>query len=161
MERQIATAVFSENSKTAFLQSERKFLGSRHRIFILHPNDIVLFQNSDTQAFFGVGRLGSFGDDKVYREHCLIDTLEIYSGGDMKYNKYDIKLDAFVIFPVEFSFVDLAELLDIDTGVRTNITKTSQLTFIRVFYKNDRDEQKIIKKIKLWLKSIVPQLLNQ
>ena len=160
MEQQISQTIFTNVTKDEFLASDRKLLGYKQRIIQLRPGAIILLQNRDTRAFFGVGKFGDFGRGQVFRKQCFLDTPDIYSGDNMKYNIYDIKLDSVVIFPKEFPFEDLRYLLDIDNNVVNNITKTDRLTFTRVFYKDNANEQKVIRKLRLWLKSIAPHLVT-
>ena len=160
MERQISQTIFTTVTKNEFLASDRTLLGHKQRIHQLIPGDIVLFQNNDTRAFFGIGKFGDFGGGRVYAKHCFLDTPDIYSGDNMKYNIYDIKLEDVFIFTEEFSFEDLRYLLDIDNNVKNNITKTGILSFSRVFYKDDATEQKVMRKLRLWVKSVAPHLLT-
>ena len=160
MEQQISQVIFTNITKEEFLAGSRKLLSHEKKVHILRPGAIVLLQNHDTKAIFGIVRFGDFGCGKVWKEHSYLDTPDIYSGVNMKYNKYDIKLEDVFILPEEFLFEDLRYLLDIDNNFHNNITKTTVITFTPVFYKDEVTEQKVIRKLKLWVKSVAPHLLT-
>jgi hypothetical protein len=143
----IIQSTFNTQSQTEFLNGDKKYLGSRHKVY-RDAGTLVLLQCLETEKIFGIVKLGIFSETgKVYRQHHPLDT-DTYSGAMSKYNKYDICISEFK--EVNISFQSLARLIGIDNKKRNNITKGHNLNFAKATFKQP-NEAEVLEKLEIFV----------
>lgn len=153
MEPSITISLFKEKTKAEFMNSTKTLMGSVHKTHKLKKDDIVLSVDVEKKYLFGIALLDEFPSGKVYEEHSLLD-IDVYSGTDVKYNKYDIKIKNFV--EVNMSFEDLAIMCGktVDDKGSTNIWKGYNATFRKAFYAGEGEED-VLKRLRILSKSLL------
>jgi len=143
---------FTSQTWARFLASDRQYFGAR--CFTKKPKgSFVICRNNDDDTVVAIAELGEFSNGEVCREHSQLD-IDIYTGGDAKYNAYDVCIEKIHVFTKPKSSVSLADILGIDTKVRNNITKGMAGNFVRMFYKSD-DESKVIERLRFWIACVL------
>ena len=129
--------------------------GVQHKVHTYAKGDIGLIQDDESQAVLGFFVLGEFPNGNVYRERLLIDP-SIYTGRDDKFNKFELCVKKYHVFPQPLPFVRFAVYLGgIDPKIPNNIVKRNHMTMRRLFYKSP-EEDTVIQRIREFL-SLFPQ----
>lgn len=153
MEPSVIISLFKEKTKAEFLSSTRTLMGSYHKLHTVKKDDIILSVDVENKYLFGIALLDEFPSGKVYAEHHQLDE-DVYSGKDIKYNKYDVKIKNFI--DAHISFEDLAILCGktVDDKGSTNIWKGYNASFRKAFYSGD-GEANIIKILRIFAKCLL------
>ncbi len=153
MEPGITVSLFKEKTKVEFLKSIRTLMGSFHKIHSFKKDDYVLAVDVENKYLFGIALLDAFSSGKVYEEHNLLD-IDVYSGRDAKYNKYDVKIKNFI--EVNISFEDLAIMCGktVNDKGSTNIWKGYNASFRKAFYSGEGEED-VMKRLRILIKSLL------
>ena len=126
---EITQCIFSEKTWREFLtggqilhHKDRTTLPPGTRVLCQLPSGIV-----------GILELTTFSDTNcVWRESLLIDP-EMYSGDDVRYNKYEFGTRVHKIFEPPIPYEEVATLCGIDSKQRNNIVKRGQMSYRKLF----------------------------
>ena len=124
--------VFNFTSKTfaEWQASGDKKFHSRTQMKSLTAGDIGVLKVQDMNCFVGF---------TVLKGPCVLSDLldvEVYSGEDAKYNKYEFPIERYVPFPEPVSYVEIARFCGIPADDKTpsNIYKGFHGSYAEAFY---------------------------
>ena len=114
---------------------------------------IVVLANYETKYVIGVCLMANWGDsDSPCREHHLLDQ-DTYSGGNAKYNKWEICITGLRLLKNPMKFADIRTLVGGDSQAKkcNNMWAGFLSNFNAVF----GAEEAIINRYKLWAQSLL------
>jgi hypothetical protein len=160
MEPSIIITHFNEVTFKEFMSSTRSTLGHRKRLVSFPAGTIVvmvLLADKKTGAPGGVVAvctLANWEESKSpCRERHYLDP-DVYGGSNMKYNKYEMKIENLRILKNLVTFEEIKMLVGggPDHGM-TNMWTNNQYTYIRAFVKGE--DQTPLQRYRLWVKSLL------
>jgi hypothetical protein len=149
----ILVSIFNNKTALEFNSSYKDHLGNTTKLHTCKKGDIIIFQNIEDKSVFGLAQIDEFPDGKIYNEHHPLD-VDVYSGGDAKYNRYEIKIKNYK--SVSISFDDLACICgkSSDDSERTNIWKGSCFSFRQANFQGP-DSEVVLKRLTIFLTAIL------
>jgi len=115
----------------------------------VNKGDYAILSNKESRYIFGFAKLSRFEDGNIWRVRHLLDD-QVYTGDNMKYNKYEICCEEIKILTSPISFESIQKMVFYDLeSVRfhTNICKGNQAKFAKLFC-NTSESDKYVKRAK-------------
>ena len=113
----------------------------------VNRGDYAILSNKESRYIFGFAKLSRFQDGNISRVRHLLDD-QVYTGENMKYNKYEICCEEIKILkrPITYDRIQKMVFYDLESiKFHTNICKGNQAKFAKLFC-NTSDSEKYCKR---------------